>query len=89
MVNPARRVGGDERAHAEQLHHSNGKHNVLHRVAFIKMQASLHANDRLSAQTSRHKTTRMAGRRGNRKMRNLRIGNFDCLLDASGNFPEP
>lgn len=46
LIDASRRIRNEQILHTEQLHHTHGKSDLLHRVSFVIMETSLHGHHR-------------------------------------------
>ena len=88
-IHSASRVGHDERVGSEGLYHAHRKRDLLHRVAFIEMEAAFHRDDGHAAQLAADQLSRVRRRCGFRKVRNLAVGNHDLVRDLFGKSAKP
>src|SRR5271166_4359610 len=77
-------VGEDGRLDAHRAQHAHGKGDLLGRVAFVKMYAALHDDDRHAAHEPGDNPAGVTLDGGLRKMWNLRVGNGDWAGDSIG-----
>ena len=80
FVRPPRGVGHEEGLDAEFVHHADGERHLLHRVALVVVEASLHGQHFLSAEPSENQAARMPFDRRHRKVGDVGIRKgFDDL----------
>ena len=69
-------IADEERLDAQFVHHADGEGHVLHRVAFIEMEAALHGHDVLASQPPEDEFAAMAFDGGNWEVGNVAVGEF-------------
>ena len=84
-VDAAGGIGHDQRCHAQLLHHPHGENDIGQCVAFVEMEAALHADDGFSAEAARHELALVARRGGADKVRNLTVGDDVLVGNHLGN----
>ena len=73
-VHAAGGIADEERLDAQLIHHANGERHLLHRVALVEVETTLHGHDVLAAQTSEDELAGVALDGGDGEVGNLGIG---------------
>ena len=69
----------EERLNAQLVHHSYGEGDILHRVAFVEMETTLHGEDVHPAEFAEDKGTGMSLYGRNGEVGNLTVGNYQLI----------
>ena len=77
-LDAARCVGEDHGFYAHASKNANGKCHLLHGIALVEMDTSLHSANGNFSNFADDKFTGVANGRGSRKIRNLPVRNFCC-----------
>ena len=77
-IDTATCIRHEESLDTEQLHHAHGEGHLLHRVALIVVETTLHSHHLLAAQNTKDQATLMTLNRRNGEVGNGRI--FDRIL---------
>jgi len=62
------------------MHDLDGEHHLIHPIAFVVVESSLHAHDTLAFQRTHHQPALVPKDSGDREIGNVLIGNCNCVL---------
>lgn len=78
-VHTARSIRHEERLDAQFVHHANGECHLLHRVALVEVEASLHGHDVNAAQLTENQFAAMAFHGRYREVGYVAVWYFYCV----------
>ena len=81
LVHSAGSIAYEKGIDAEGFHHAHREGHLLHIIAFIVVETSLHGHDRLAAEFAEYQVARMALNGGYGEVRNLGVGDFHLASD--------
>ena len=88
QVGAARRVGHEEVADAQHLHHLDGQGDFEHAVALIIVDAPLHGDDGFSTQFPDNEVSLVADGGRGREAGDVPVGDGDALGNLVGQFSQ-
>ena len=81
LVDATSSVGDEEVLDTQELHHTDGEGDLLHRITLVVVEASLHAEHRDTRERTCNKVSLVTDGRRVREVRNLGIGDDRGVLE--------